>query len=283
VLTEDRVRLDGFCCRSDRPRLTPFDAAVITHGLGGNFYSSRLLTYFARVMSEIGISVVLANTRGHDNLTMTIKSGRVAMIGAAYEMVSDCEYDLNAWSNFLTKQGFQNQVFFGHSLGAIKTLYAQAHRPSENVKALVALSATRLCHQNLLESAGGDDFRTMLEQAQSFVDQGRGEELMRATFPFPIWMAAAAYLEKYGPADKYDWLSFVEKIEVPTLLLYGQIELDENPAFAGLEPELKSLIESHRQYSMKTIENADHFYSGRFQAAGEIVRSWLINPPIWPD
>ena len=275
--TEDRVRLDGFFCQSEQPAATRFDAAVITHGLGGNFYSSRLLKYFGRVFNELGMAFVLANTRGHDNLTTTIRSGRITSLGAAYEKVSESEYDLAAWSDFLSRQGFENQLLFGHSLGAIKSIYASAFRPRPHVKAIAALSATRLNHQRLLDSAGGNDFKQMLEQAKSFVAQGRGNDLMRVTFPFATWMAADAYLEKYGPENKYDWIGFAERIELPTLLVYGERELNENPAFADLRLDLESLARSHSQFEIEVVEEADHFYSGRIQAAGEVVRNWLID------
>ena len=52
VTTGDQVRLDGFYHQSSQERQTAFDAAVISHGLGSNFYSSRLLKYLAAELGQ---------------------------------------------------------------------------------------------------------------------------------------------------------------------------------------------------------------------------------------
>ena len=36
------------------------------------------------------------------------------------------------------------------------------------------------------------------------VTDGRGEELFTANFPFPLLIAASAYIDKYGPAERYN-------------------------------------------------------------------------------
>lgn len=277
ISTEDRVRLDGFFSQSSHSKVTPYDAVVLSHGLGSNFYSSRLLKYFANCFYELGMSVVIANSRGHDSLTTTIRSGRATSLGAAYEVVSECEFDLAAWSDFLLEKGFEQQLLFGHSLGAIKSLYAHAHRPRPAVKAIVGLSATRLSHERLLNSSGRDQFLKMLSMAKALVKAGQGSDLMKVEFPFATWMAANCYLEKYGPEDKYNWLNFADDITVPTLLLYGEKELSENPAFDGMQEELDELCERSLLYDVRVVPGADHFYSARFEAAFEIVKEWLVD------
>ena len=102
--TNDQLRLDGFFHHSDLPPATPFDSAIITHGLGSNFYGSRLLKYFAEVLSELGISSVLGNTRGHDHVAIAAKAGRATTVGAAFESVDDCCFDLLAWSDFMKRR-----------------------------------------------------------------------------------------------------------------------------------------------------------------------------------
>ena len=221
------------------------------------------------------MSVVLANTRGHDNLTTTVRMGQLATLGAGYEIVSDCRLDLKGWSDFLIRRGHQNQLLFGHSLGAIKSLYAFAHESLDVVKSIVALSATRLSHERLLASKNGENFREMLRLAKSLVDEGKPDELMKVTFPFSTWMAAGPYLEKYGPEDRYNWFRFADRITVPTLLVYGETELAEHPAFQGMESEIQDLQTRNSNLDFKTVPKADHFYSGCFQSVGEVVKDWL--------
>ena len=168
-------------------------------------------------------------------------------------------------------------VLAGHSLGAIKSIYAQAHKPQSNVEAIVGLSATRLNYRKLMESSGKDLFQRMLESATQLVAQGNGDQLIKVDFPFPTLMTAEAYLDKYGEANEYDWPTFVEQISIPIQLIFGELELNENPAFEGLEHEFESLKNRNPMMTIEVVERADHFYSACYPQAAELIRNWLPN------
>ena len=275
--TGDRVRLDGFLVPAAEGSQNDceIDAAVISHGLSGNFYGSRLLKHLAKVYSQAGIPSVIINTRGHDYVNLTVQAGRSSTLGAAFEIVDDCKHDLFGWSQFLVDRGYRRVLLSGHSLGAIKSLYAQAHQPHPNVVAVAGLSATRLSYDSLLASPGGEQFRHWLQIAQQQVAAGQGDALIKVDFPFPTWMSANAYLAKYDSGDKYNWLSFADRIQVPTWLGFGQMELDENPAFVGLQPELDRIVGEYDHFKIDTIPGADHFYSARSQQATGKLMEWL--------
>ena len=273
--TADRVRLDGFLVSAVGERRTAIDGAVVVHGLAGNFYSSRFLKHIATTLSELGIDVVVVNTRGHEYLNVTVRSGRSQTLGAAVEEVDECRWDLAAWADFLAQRGCDHILLNGHSLGAIKTLYAQAHAPHPRVIAVSGYSATRLSYDALLGSPGGERFQKWLEQARQWVAEGRGEDLLHVDFPFPTWISARAYLAKYAADEKFNWLTFAPLITTPVWLGFGQLELDENPAFIDLRPELDRIRIELANYTIKEIEGADHFYSARFSAATEPLVQWL--------
>lgn len=276
TFTEDKVRLDGLHCeaktQSDSTQLE-LDAAVIVHGLSGNFYSSRLLKHLASELLKIGVDALLVNTRGHDFLNSTPRMGRAATLGAAVEIIDECKFDLHGWVEYLEKNGKQNILLLGHSLGAIKSLYAHAHKPHQNVKKIAAFSATKLSYDSLMGSSGGDKFKHWLNEAHERVADNRGDQLMYVDFPFPTWMSAEAYLKKYGDGDKYNWLNFTEEIQVPVLAAFGEIEMRENPAFAAMDHDLKNISQSN--FSVEYIPNADHFYSACFREASECLINWL--------
>lgn len=273
--TVDRVRLHGLYCAPVIQRRPPYDAVVLTHGLAGNFYSSRFLFYLAHSFLDLGIHVVIGNTRGHDDLNRTPRMGRSSYLGAAYENVADCQFDLESWTEFLLGRGHERIALVGHSLGAIKSLFAQAHRPQASVRAVIGLSATRLNHEQFLNSSGRDAFASTLEEAKNWVDSGRPDFLMDIEFPFPAKMGAAAYLDKYGNSNQYDWLKFIKDINVPTQLIFGQLELNENSAFEGLAKEFYRLQTENPLLTIDTVEGADHFYSARFSQAADCIRDWL--------
>ncbi len=279
--TPDTVKLHGLfqaACDDD----APVDAAVILHGLGGNCYSSSLNLRLADALRDSGIAVVLGNTRGHDGISMSPVSGRAQTIGAAYEIVDDCKNDVAGWVNWLVeKKGYEKIALVGHSLGAIKSLYAYANLPDdtgkvhEAVRMIIGLSATRLCHGQFLNSNRADDFRKWYDKAVSLVEAGRQQELMQVEFPFPTHMAAAAYRDKYGPEDRYDWTRYVDQIDVPTLLLFGERELADNAAFHGLLDQVNEIANQHRNFQVEVIESANHFYAGVHWRATDAIQTWL--------
>ena len=277
VTTSDRVRLDGFYMPAESAPGNQVDATVITHGLSGNFYTSRLLKHLARFYASRGISPVLINTRGHDYLNLTVRSGRSVTLGAAYEQIDECPADLNAWVDFLVGQGHRNILLTGHSLGAIKTLYAQAHDPHPQVVAVCGLSATRLSHESLRAASRDGQFARWMETASQWVAEGKGDELMLVDFPFPTWISASAYLEKYGPGDRLNWLQFVDRIKVPAWIGFGELELNENPVFVGLQPDLDRVANRLNNVSIETIQGADHYYSARYEAVEWAIEKWLTS------
>ena len=96
---------------------------------------------------------------------------------------------------------------------------------------------------------------------------------MFVDFPFPTWMSANAYHSKYGDGDKYNWLSFMNQITVPTLATFGTIEMEDNPSFKVMKPELEAITQSN--FEIAFVERADHFYSACFEAASDILMGWL--------
>ena len=277
TVTPDLVKLHGLYQKSTCERRTQIDAAVLLHGLGGNFYSSTLNLRLADCLVELGVSVILGNTRGHDGISMSPVGGRAQTIGAAYEIVDDCKNDVAGWTDWLSGKSHQRLLLVGHSLGAIKALYAQAHLPQASVAGIVGLSATRLCHQSLLDSPRGEDFRHWFELADHLTRSGKGDELMNVSFPFPAHMSAAAYFNKYGPDDQYDWLQFYDRISEPVLLLFGEKELAENPAFHGLWKLIQSQVTSRDNFQAEQVASANHFYAGVHHRATTAMQSWLQN------
>jgi hypothetical protein len=102
-----------------------------------------------------------------------------------------------------------------------------------------------------------------------------GAQLMFVDFPFPTWITAAAYVEKYGQGEKYNWISFADRIHVPAFVGFGQLELDTDPAFIGIQNDLNRIARSLPPFSIGVIRDADHFYSAAYAAAFDAVSDWL--------
>ncbi len=273
--TGDRTRLNGFFVESSAPQTIGVDAAVIFHGLAGNFYSSSLLMFVARQLSSLGVNVVLANTRGHDFLNLSTQSGRSALAGAAVENVDDCRFDINGWVQFLVAAGNTRVLIAGHSLGAIKSLYSQAHARHDNVAGILGLSSTRLNYHQFATCSAKEKFLSSFALAEEMIRLNRGDDLFKFEFPFPTWMGARSFVDKYGMENRFDWTNFIDLIPEPILLTFGERELDEHPAFEGVEKLALEVAERQPNVSVKKVANADHFYVACFDQLWLDVEPWL--------
>jgi pimeloyl-ACP methyl ester carboxylesterase len=281
AVTPDGVQLHGLYQSGRGTVETRPDAAVVLHGLGGNFYSSTLLLRLADALVEQGINVVAGNTRGHDGISSSQSGGRSRTIGAAFEIVDECRQDVAGWVEWLmAKRNFRRVLLVGHSLGAIKSLYAAAHAAHPAIAGVAGLSATRLCHEQFLRSPGRDEFQKWFGRAASLVAAGEGDQLLPVRFPFPTWIAASAYRDKYGPEDRYDWTPLAGQISVPVLLLYGSRELAETAAFHGLWKSATAATSGLPNYTLQIVESADHFYAGVTHRAATALSQWIAT--TWP-
>ena len=276
--TNDGLRLDGALQLSEQAvadqRL--LDGALLLHGVGGNFYGSSLLETLANTLVANGIAALRGNTRGHDGISTAATVTGSRQVGAAFEIVDECRYDVSGWCDFLRQRQLDRLIVIGHSLGAIKALYALAYDPHPAVRAAIVLSPPRLSCAAFLESRERELFQANLKTAQELVEQGRGQTLFPAQFPFPLLIAAEAYVDKYGPQQRYDITRFVARIRCPLLFLYGERELrTDKAAFAGLPEQLASRARPNQVLDLATITGADHFYRGAYDEVTRLVGEWL--------
>jgi alpha/beta superfamily hydrolase len=278
VGTRDGVRLDGiFREPAHGDRRLPIDAALVVHGAGGNFYSSPLFDAISDALVGQGVSVLRCNTRGHDAVSTAATSEGGRRQGAAYENMDECRHDLIAWLEWLNQRGFWNVALIGHSNGAVKAIYTMAQETAPWVTALVAISPPRLSYSWFLESEGRAEFQACFEIATREIQAGRPDKLLEVGFPLPLIITAGNYVDKYGPAERYNFLRFLDRLTVPTLLTFGSIEVSENPAFASLPALVVS--ESAAKREVEVIDGANHFYVGKFHPLMDKINAWLTKLP----
>jgi pimeloyl-ACP methyl ester carboxylesterase len=275
ALTPDGMRLDGALLAGDPVEAKSVDAALCLHGVGMNFYTSSTLEAVAPALRKLGIAVLLANTRGRDSLyTASVAMGRRRQ-GAAVEIVDECRHDVTGWCKFLVERGLHRILLVGHSLGAIKAVYSQAHERAASVVGVIAASAPRLSCQAFKNSLESAPFFESLATAEQLVKAGRGDELFVAKFPFPLLISAASYIDKYGPAERYNILNFVGRVAVPALFTYGSKELDSGGiAFAGLPEALAELPDKCGPLDVEVIAGADHNYTGCGESLAGAMSKW---------
>jgi pimeloyl-ACP methyl ester carboxylesterase len=267
---------DSGAAESKEARPLGIDAVICIHGTGSNFYGSSLLRRVGQVLQGQGLDLLLVNTRGHDGMA-TLSAGNGPQLGgAAYEIVDDCRADLSAWLDFLAQRGLHRIVLLGHSLGALKSIYALAHDVQQGVVGLLAISPARLSHQYFLDSPMADTFRADFQRAEELCAEGRGSELFPASFPMSYLVSARAFVDKYGPAERYNVLRYLGTLPCPAMVVFGSGEVQENVAFTGLPDAIEELAaEAVQPLDVAVIAGADHFYSGCHDLLASRIRKWL--------
>jgi len=276
--TRDDLRLEG-AFQTGAVGVSPraVDGFVIVHGTGGNFYSATMLENLANLLQQRGHAVVRCNTRGHDRMSTAATSRGGRLQGAAYEIVDECRHDLAAWVEWLRQRVGPRIGLIGHSLGAVKCIYAAAHDPSL-ASSIIAISPPRLSYSWFCDGADRATFLETYRRAEEKVNAGEPGALLEVPFPLPILITAAGYVEKYGPDERYNYLNFLRGLKVSILVTFGGIELANNSAFTQSPEAIAAL--SQANVLVRTIDGADHFYSGVNDRLLHEVMAWLDQCPI---
>ena len=275
--TADGVRLDGALAvpkHRDSSHPPSVDAALCIHGTGSNFYAASVFEGLEPKLLADGIAVLRANTRGHDTISTAATLGGPKRLGSSLENVDDCRHDIVAWLEFLIQRGLHSVALIGHSLGAIKALHCVAHSPHPTIKRLVAISPPRLSHEFYCNSERRDEFLEHYRTAQELMQAGRGETLMEIKTPLPFLVSAASFLDKYGPDEKYNFLKHLDRITMPTLFVFGEVELAELN-FRGLAETVAEGTLPAQNVRVVTVGGANHVYTGRLDELSHKLRSWL--------
>jgi len=297
----------------DEPPSRP-DLFICLHGAGANFYASSTLRGLVEPLTKSGAAMLLANTRGRDGVFTAHTASGPRRLGAATEIVADCRRDIAAWLDCAGQLGYRRVGLLGHSLGAIKALYyAAQERAMPELKAalpnaepalpdekpavpheepalpheepalpheepalpVVAISPPLLSYRAFLTGERATEFRGLIHEAQERVAAGRGQDLLESTFPMPLLISAATYIDKYGPQENYNILHLAERAACPALFIYGQLELEGGGiAFAGLDKKIAALSGGGPR-RVVTVPSANHVYTGQIEPLAAKIVAWL--------
>ncbi|MCH7727477.1 MAG: hypothetical protein IH991_13490, partial [Planctomycetes bacterium] len=224
---------------------------------------------------DLGLAILWTNTRGHDGVYPAVATNR-GRLGAGYETVDECRYDIAAWVDLLVERGYRRVGLLGHSLGAIKAIYSHVQQPHPAVECIIAASPPRLSYSCFNNGERSEVFFESICEAERHVSEGRGKTLMEVQFPFPLLITAESYVDKYGREERYNIVKFVEQIDCPTLFTYGQLELEQGGvAFAGVPDALRANLTEPQRVVITTIPDADHLYTGVQESLAAHIASWL--------
>jgi pimeloyl-ACP methyl ester carboxylesterase len=280
VQTEDGITLHGALRRpaSVTELASGADLVIMHHGVGGNFYNPHFFDPMADCLLQSGSAVLRVNNRGHD-LAYNSPAGR---LGAAFESVDDCRKDWKAWLDHATSLGFERIALWGHSLGAVKTIYFLATGEDSRVPWAIATSPPQFSYSDYVARPDGHLFLAYFDKAKQLVAEGQPDAVFPVTIPTTVLLAAKTYLDKYGPEERFDIVNHLPNVRVPILVTIGTKEGTgpESPdrfSFLGLADQIQRLADQQDNLSFAHIDGADHFYTGVTDQLWSTISSWLTS------
>jgi len=262
--TSDNERLHGALLT---PPQSPADLALVfVHGVAMNFYLPPLFL-FGQELAARGYHCFVINTRGHDWIC---RAGNLTRFGgSAYENLEDCLADLDGALAFLGARGYRRFVLVGHSLGAIKSIIYQGTRRRSDMAGIVSCSAPKQFYSERV--ARQPKFRELIEQAESMVCDGRGDDLMSvAVGATPGIFSARTHLDKYGKDDRNDCRSYAKSLGCPLLAIVGGAE---PKLFHEYALEIVANAGAHATYEQ--VDDGNHFYNRHISQIVEVIDRWL--------
>ena len=272
VETQDAVRLDGYLrTPSTSSAALGVDVVICHHGVGSNFYVPSFFDAIGDELVANGTAILRVNNRGHDQAYHQ----QQRRLGAAYEVIDDCRHDFSAWLDFATSRGFRRIALWGHSLGAVKTVYFLSVARDPHVLCAVASSPPRFDHQAYLTSPnGGSRFQADIDRAQTLLAAGQPEALFEALIPQQRAFSARTFMDKYGLNARYDYFAHLPQTAIPLLLTLGSLER-EDLSFAPLASRGPTIAAEWPNVSYALIDGADHSYTARTDALWQTASAWL--------
>ncbi|TSC77906.1 MAG: Uncharacterized protein G01um101424_40 [Parcubacteria group bacterium Gr01-1014_24] len=284
TVTSDGLELAGFWVDAKS------DVAVFhSHGTAGDFYTHKFIEVEGEKLAQEGISFLTANNRGHDVYAdiRKHKKGRVewTQIGGGFEKFEDCLLDIEAWINFLIKNGVKKIILQGHSLSQ-KILYYQYVKKNPKVIGQIHLSP-----QNddglMYYSLGEKKYREVNKKIRQMIKEGKGNKILPKNLSPVSYVTSAqmysGYLTDYGagtltpyhnPQSK-NW-QVLEKTKSPLLFIFGSKDIYMKPSPEIAAKLIEEKTKSAKSIRVKIIKGATHGYIGHEKELVKIITDWVL-------
>ena len=163
----------------------------------------------------------------------------------------------------------------GFSMGAVRVAYYAASEVDDRVVTVVPISPVRLSYSYYMESADAEEFQGIIRQADQMEAEDRALELMQVDFPISQLFSAASYIDKHGPAERYNLVTLASRIKVPMFVLGGSLETHTRLKDMARDLALASVNSPRSEHII--IEEGNHSLNNKKQEASEVVFNWLAS------
>ncbi len=274
ITSRDGITLDGVFLEpaAGVNPAGPVDAVLLIHGSGGSFYRPATKA-MAEDLRNRGYACLAINTKGHDTVWSPQGSGEY--YGNALEILDNSRHDLAAGVDYLWEKGYRRIGLLGHSMGAVKVGYYAATEDDDRIATVIPISPVRLSYSFYMASNDAEEFRAIIEQADRMEAEDRALELMEVRFPIPQMFSAASYLDKHGPAERYNLVALAPRIRVPMLVMGG--ELETHTRLRDCPQDMVTAAVNSPRAEYEIIPGGNHSLMNSMDKASARVLQWLAS------
>ncbi len=279
VKTSDNKLLYGLYLRSPNSKTI----LVNIHGTASNFYENYFIELLARKFIDKDVSLLSTNNRGagvYDAYQET---------GAAVEKFEDCPIDIDTWTEFILKEGYQNIILSGHSLGTEKVVYYMNNGKFANkISSIILLApADSYGSHHILDGKTNPrlpQIKSLLKKSENLIKQGKGDIfLSRDAYGSRDGImpkSADSFINFLGPNSKVleslpfktKKLDFYSKIKVPILVVIGD---QEEYTAIPITEALKLMKQKNKNTQIFQIKDCDHDFQGKEKELINIILNFI--------
>ncbi len=279
--TRDNLYLHGLLLRGDKNK----PAVIHIHGFEGTFYTNEFVRAIAKRLKEKNTTFLTVENRGTaiELELYTTTPGKGKKEGAHFEKLEEARLDIDAWIEFLKKEGYKRIILQGHSLGTMKVVrYLIEGKYKDRVEKLILLAPFDIIY--LAEDATKGKWKKYIKVAEQKVGEGKGEEIIPKEF-LDVPMSYQTYLSHHNNNDFENVFKFhdksynfpiLNKINIPVKVIVGTKDKYFNPANISNSQEAIDILKKNiKEFSYKLIENGDHGYNGKEDVVAHEVADFL--------
>ena len=277
--TADGLLLNGFLAKARGKRKC---GVLFLHGLGGNFYRSRMIKRMALELPKAGMDFLSIEQRGsYGGMMVARKKGKRSssiLAGGWFERFRDSAYDIEGGIRRLRKEGAGKVFVIGHSTGCQKAAYYQSlgKKGMDGVVLVAPADDYNSARKEgaRFESSYGYARKTYRKSPLSLLPYGKGMMIESVS----RFMSRVGENQVEGRIFNYERkdMSEFRRIRIPVLALFGS---DDQYLTMPAERHLEILRDNYRgrSFASEVMAGADHSFHGKeMELAKEIIR-WIKN------
>jgi pimeloyl-ACP methyl ester carboxylesterase len=227
---------------------------LILHGIFGH-YGMGIIKGSQRVLLENGRNSLAINLGlGVDN-----RRGFYDCDSPNRHRQDDALMEIQAWVDWLKRQGTSEIVLLAHSRGANEAMVYTASRVDSTIKNLVLLAPGIDDGKRRYEERYGPIFDETLSRMQKAKQDGRGAELLDGV---DFWYCPQArvtpdsFISYYGNDSRFRQIKqFLTILPVPTLVIFGT---EDDVVVSGVDI-IKPMVDGNR-LQLFIVDGAGHFF-----------------------